>query len=582
MNRRTIKATSSIVLLTILLFTYQVYAIPSSPSFNQSTPSKGIAKQDVAENETATDSTEITDPAVQRLYDLAEKARDQNRLCEATNYVEKAFCIAPTNTDLLSLRAEIAELLMAYGIAEESYRRILCLKPGNLDALIGLADILSSERKFVESKKIYTVLTHTHPQNKEVWLGYADMEDNRNEYRNVFPILEHYRCLFGSTFDYWSRKARYLVDAGRYHSSILMNDCLLAKKPDDPYLLSTRVLDLDQANCKCAAVEELGYLKTRFPNNSENFDLARTVYTPIRSNFSITPSYYTSTTPVDVALLPINLQIFLNPRTSLLFRALYERLQTSPDTDFTTTDGGTSIEDYSLFAGFTRSGCFWNSEVLIGYLDIQNGKKSAIAHLYGIYYVNEAFKVELRALYDLYRPYEYSNSPRSVSLGIMETAARATFLWEPIIETHLDLTVNQSHLSDGNNYSEATFTPYTRLFTYDQMNLDVGLNIDWMSFNKDVTDTNGYFSPTHYLLYQGTTSIYISPSDNTSYEIYAGLGKEQDGTSPGSRTQFNASFLATYGIYCDWQLSLLAEYESQMGPDSFHESYFKIQLLRRF
>jgi tetratricopeptide (TPR) repeat protein len=208
-------------------------------------------------------------------------------------------------------------------VNSRSKQGMLELQPDDPDKLVGLASTLASEHKFREAINIYTWLTKCHPERKDMWFEFADMYVTSNEYLSALALMQQYQSRFGTTKEYWRRLARILVAAGRYDSSMRINECLLAeetgKKPAYfDYLMATRILDLAAPNCQCAAVKELGLLKLYAPYSSEAIGAAKQVLTPLRNNITFSPDYYSDSVPVSVMRVPIDLQYFLKSQSQLI------------------------------------------------------------------------------------------------------------------------------------------------------------------------------------------------------------------------------------------------------------------------
>jgi tetratricopeptide (TPR) repeat protein len=429
-------------------------------------------------------------------------------------------------------------------------------------------------------------LTECHPERKDIWLEFANVYAASNEYRSALALMQEYQSRFGTTREYWRGLARILVAAGRYNTSMRINECLLAEETGKQsayfdYLMATRILDLAAANCQCAAVKELGLLKLYDPYSSELIGTAKRVLTPLRSNITFYPDYYSDSVPVSVTRALIDLQYFLSPRTSLLFRELYKEFFAKVNSGFETIWGSPSIWNESFYAGFTHSDCFWNLQALVGILYIERVKTTHVCEIKSRFYPNETLRLDLELLCDVYRPFIYNVSPRAVSLGIKEMTGVILFNWQPVIATHMDGSIRRGHLSDGNCFWLVNLLPSRRAFTYDDVNVDFGLNIELLSFNRDFT-VNGYFSPRYYGLYQVANKVTINPSENVSYDLYTAIGIESDTVNLGTRAELDVTAEAKFEIPRDWQLSFIVEASGQVGPNTVNTIYLKVLLKKRF
>jgi tetratricopeptide (TPR) repeat protein len=569
----------------VISFTLLAFATPQTTSSSKDNNKKKQVHAKRSMNKKFRSKKSGAISAAERLYRLAEKENKRHQFSDALAHIGQALSLKPVNEDYLKLRSGIADAMMAYPIEEDSYRRLVALKPKNADNWIGLANTLAYEYKFAESESIFRKLACTNPRKKDLWIEFAYLKDMENEYLGGLALFNEYRWRFRTARAYWKRLARVLADAGRYYTSIRINESLFwgETKDDWDYLMTTRALDLSAANCKCAAVNTLNVLRCNKPYSTELVEATKRIITPLRSNISFVPCYYYSNCPVSIVMLPLDIQYFINPRTSLLLRDLYEEAYTSsnPDNNLTTIWGVTSILDETLYVGFTRSGCFWNLESLVGALEIERTKITPVARVKAKFYPNETLHLEIEELYDLYRPYLFSESPRSISLGILETATIVNVYWEPVIETYLDCLFRRGDLTDGNNYWRVNLKPMRRAFTWNNINVDFGLNLDYMHFSRDLF-SNGYFSPVYYGLYQVATGITFNRSENINIDFYLAVGTENDTENRGDRAEIDCSIEAKFGVYCDWQLSLLTEVSNQIGPNAYNDVCVRLELKRRF
>lgn len=493
----------------------------------------------------------------------------------------------------------------------------LCVLGDNLDT----AEKSAINSQFVEAASIYQCYLLKHPKEKQVYIDHVDSLRAFENYNEAISVLNNYQKLFGTDYDFQRSKARVFADAGFYDSALKLNDPLIKRSPNDSYLMATQASALYQSGKKTEGLTELNELIRKHPESDDIDYLKILIAQPLQSSLSVgsrfqdltqatdpmyvPPSgqYIHQNDSVSIYRVPILMQHYFNPTTSLLFSALGETLTARPGSDLTTagkepnTDedidedipeqpgfnvGKSRISDQEYLIGLDS---FVTPRVelqgLVGGVAISNGLKRPAVYLASKVSPNEDWKISVGALHDLYRPIDLTNgSPRSVSLAIMETGGRFHTNYKPSLESTIDLDLRVSHLSDSNSYARLDFEPGLIVFNTNRTNLMLGLNAEWLTFNKDLSE-DGYYAPSLFQLYEiiGLYNINVTP---TFYiELYAGGGVSKDNSSHLGPAG-DVGIETKYTIYKNIDLSGEVDYLGRTIKPFYSEFRGSVSLTLRF
>ncbi len=480
--------------------------------------------------------------------------------------------------------------------SEDKVNKKLCILGSNLND----AEKLSINNQFEEAASIYECYLHKHPKDKQVYIDYVDAERAFENYNKAITILNNYQYLFGADYDYKRSKARVFADAGFYDSALQLNNPLIKASPNDSYLMATQASALFQSGQTREALGELHNLINKDPKSDDIAYLKILMIEPLQSTISVGTRFQDLTQATDpmyippsaqfihqndtvtIYRVPIEMQYYFNPTTSLILTALGEFLSADRGNSLATDTGGSSISDQEYFIGIdslVRS----NIELqgLLGDITISNGKNRMAGYFAGKVAPNERWKISFGALHDLYRPIDLTNgSPRSVSLAIMETGGRVHVNYKSSLQSTVDVDFRMSHLSDNNLYARLAFEPGLVIFNTDRTNLMLGLDTEWLSFNKQLFE-DGYYSPRLFQLYEvvGLYNINVTP---TFYvELYAGGGFTKDNLSPlGPAADLGIE--TKYTLYKNVDLSSEVDYLARSLTPFYSEVRGSISLTWRF
>jgi hypothetical protein len=480
--------------------------------------------------------------------------------------------------------------------SEDKLNNKLCPFGDNLDE----AEKFSINNQFEEAASIYQCYLSKHSQEKQVYIDYVDAERAFENYNEAITILNIYKNLFGEDYDYQRSKARVFADAGFYDSALQLNNPLIKMSPNDSYLMATQASALFQSGKRSEGLEELQSLIKKDPKSDDIEYLKILIAEPLQSTISVGTRFQDLTQATDpmyippsaqfihqndtvnIYRVPIELQYYFNPTTSLLFSALGEFLSAESGGSLVTNTGESTISDQEYLIGidsFVRP----NIELqgLIGDIAISNGQNRIAVYLASKLAPNERWKISLGALHDLYRPIDLTNgSPRAVSLAIMETGGRFHANYKSSLQSTIDLDFRISQLSDNNLYERLEFEAGQIVFNTDRTNLMLGVNAEWLSFNKQLFE-DGYYSPNLFQMYEiiGLYNINVTP---TFYiELYAGGGISKDNFSNfGPAADLGMEI--KYTIYKSLDLASEIDYVARSVEPFYTEVRGSISLTLRF
>lgn len=500
----------------------------------------------------------------------------------ALSAMNKALKLEPKNINFLRLRATLASWANDKPQALDSYQRILQLKPYDEDAMLNKAHMLSWMGHTDESLKAYRQLLHQYPKMAEGWIQYADILSWPGNFLGALKALSHYRQIKGETTPYLKTKARILALDGRFKSALAINEPLIQKKPNDPYLLATEVTALTNALQIKNALSYLKKLNTISPNDPLVKGLNDVTLTPIRTRFNLEADSTGATDTTRIQNIPVSVQYFINPETSLLFQGLYERATASPSSTLGPVNSTGPISDESVRVGFTKQIHSLYFKGLLGGLNIQHGNNHVIYDALLNTNATEKAKVTLETSRDLFRPYLVPQTPKLISLQVMESRFGGFLQWQPFVQKYLNVVLSYSDLSDNNQYLHANIWPKARVLASEHWLVTLGVDADIWKFKRRATD--GYYSPLQFDGYEGTIELYYSQSENLGYGLSGGWGMQKDEQFPHYYFEQDLAAQVFWGIFTDWELQLKAGYTQRNNPSPINYRCWTtgIVLTRRF
>lgn len=464
------------------------------------------------------------------------------------------------------------------------------------------ADKYISQDKFQEAAEIYKNYLIKHPHDKTVYINYIEMERVLGNFNHAMSLLDVYHKLFGQDKIYLMTKARVYTDAEYYDSALAINAPLNIKHPNDSYIMGTQASALFQSGRRMEGLAELNDLIKKYPHSDDIDYLSLLIKKPIQSSVSLgsrftelaisstpldiptSPQYIHQNDSVNIERIPLLLQVFLDANTSLIFKAQYETLSANSNSDSSTNTGRSTIADNEVYVGFDRFFIpRFDLRVLIGDLNINNGKSFLIYNLSASILPAENYLLTIQALRELFRPTDVTNgSPRSVSLGVLETGGRAHVKIKPSLQSTVDIDLRGSSLSDNNNYARLAVEPGLNVLNTDRTNLQLGLNLEWLSFNKNLSSTDGYYSPLFYQNYEIVGLLEVQAIPKLLLELYAGAGAMRDEDTAGYGPSTDVGIEGKYNFNKNIELVAEVDYSTRALSPFYSEYLGSLGLTWRF
>ena len=509
------------------------------------------------------------------IYATAKQAHN------ALGAINKAIELEPARIDYWRAKATLAAWVGDKIQTRDSYARILQLKPYDENAMLNYAHALAWLGETDDAIYAYRQLLSVYPRMAEGWIQYAEVQSWTGNYLGAFDALNHYKQLKGETTQYRQSKARFLALAGRFKSALFINEPLFQAKPNDPYLLSTEVVALTRSNQINKAVYYLKKLNNVSPNDGQVKGMNDIILTPLRSNINIEEDHTAASDTTRIDDVPVGVQYFLNPSTSLLLQGLYERATASQSSGLGPVNGNYAISDESVKIGFTKQIESLNLMGVVGGLKIQNGNNHGIYDVSVNTNLGENAQITFESLHNLYRPYLVPQTPRLISLQIMETRFGGALQWQPWVQKYLNVVMSYSDLTDNNSYLHTNIWPKARVYASQHWLVSLGVDGDFWNFRRVATD--GYYSPLNFNGYEGTIEFYYGQSENIGFGFSGGFGMQKDETFPHYYYEEDLAAQLFIGIFTDWELQVKSGYTLRENPTgNYHCWTTGVVLTRRF
>lgn len=351
--------------------------------------------------------------------------------------------------------------------------------------------------------------------------------------------------------------------------------------PNDLYRLSTEVTALTAARQIKNAVYYLNKANSINPKDPLVKGLTDVTRTPIRSNINIEGDYTAASDTTKIVDVPVSAQYFLTPATSLLFQGLHEQATAAVSSGLGPVNGSGPISDESAMVGFTTQINAINLKGLLGGLNIQRGNNHAIYDASLNTSLGETAQISVGSLHNLFRPYLVPQTPKLISLQVMETRISGFLEWQPWVQKHLNLFLSYSNLSDNNDYVHLNVWPKARVYASQHWLVSLGIDGDFWHFRRRAS--GGYYSPLHFDGYEGTIEFYYAQSENIGYSVSSGFGMQKDETFPHYYYQEDIAVKIFMGIFTDWELQAKGGYTLRNNPIANYDCWSAgLVLTRRF
>lgn len=454
-----------------------------------------------------------------------------------------------------------------------------------------LADKLIEQNRFSEAALIQRCYIAKHPGAKSVYIDYADTQTVLGNTCESLDMLDRYQQLFGQDDQYLKTLARVYADAEYYDSALFINHLLLKKYPRNDYIIATEATALYASGRPAAALYEYNQLLNVAPGSEELPAVYDEVVMPLMDNLSVGfryadfdaqdrplyipsgPQYIAQNDSIQIYRVPVILQKYLTPDTSLLFKAESEAYHASRDSGLLTIRGEQTVRDYDAFFGINT---FINPHIqlqaLVGDLSIAHYHDYFVYSVVGSFKTSETLTIGAQFSHDLFRPPEiYNGSPLMVSLGIRDTQTRFHFNQQIDLQSELDIDLRNGRLSDDNAYYFVKITPGTVVYNDDSIETTLIMDLNWFGFRRNNEEFSGYYSPSLYQSYSLGAIVDYSPIDPWHLEFYGSLGAVKDNFTEGLGFATAWAFLSRYSFFKNFDIVGGVSYTYEQIDPSYQE-----------
>ena len=458
----------------------------------------------------------------------------------------------------------------------------ILLKPSHDEIMLNQAHAFAWHGKTDAAIEAYQRCLRLYPKMAEAWIEYAEVLTWIGRYIDAFDALNRYQLLMGKNVPYYEKQSRILAMVGRYKSALAMNNPLVQKTPNNPYMLSTNVLALTQAFQINNALFYLKKAEKFGPTDQQVMGIKDITLTPLRSNINLQADYTAASDTTRITDLPVSMQYFLSPTTSFIFQGLYETASAARSSQLGPVDErSNSISDESAKIGFSTQINSLNIKGLVGALRIQTKDNHGIYNAALNTNLGETAQISIESLHDLYRPYLIPQTPKLISLQIMESRLGTYFQWQPFVQKYLNVVASYSDLTNNNSYTHLNIWPKARVYGSEHWLMTLGINGDIWKYKRRATD--GYYSPLLFNGYEGTIELYYGQSKNIGYSFSGGFGMQKDEMFPHYYYEEDLAMRMFMGIFTDWELQAKAAYTLRDNPSgNYHCWSSGLVLTRRF
>lgn len=500
-----------------------------------------------------------------------------NQPKKAVEAVKKAVALEPKNMEYLRNQASLANWVGDYKLAVDSYKEVfeqtkehpLLLQIARTNAWSGHLDVAA------ENFKNYL---QEHPEEKEIYIDYARTEIWRGDYQSAKDILDAYVKRFSNDDMSQTLYADLYSRAEWPNKSHSLYEPLLEENPNDYMLNYLKTLALHYDKQVDASIESLQKVKSLDSTSKDTLDLSKVVQTPFRSNIGASGLYFQDIDDIRHTEVSLYGEYFVNPKTSLYTKVIYDNLLAKNDSYYKNIDGTSNIDITTVGVGAThRVNEYAKVDLFLGDARTEN-KAILVGNLNIRADLGDKNTLFLKASKDFYKI-----SPRSVSIGVQRAHASALLEYRPTLEDTILLQGEYELFSSQNNKWGAIVAPRRAFVRTENWGVDFGVKAWLFGFDKKLNQ--GYYDPELFESYMLTIhSIYRFSSEN-EVSLIGGLGIIKDDTMDDYQPGMNLDLVGTMGIYKDWKFQMKTGYmnnQREIWSEYYDAYYLGASIMRRF
>lgn len=457
-----------------------------------------------------------------------------NKPVPAFREIDEAARLDPQQPEYWKARANLANWLGRYRDAGDSYERLIALTLQGAAYGLMLAKARTWQGDLDGGARAYRSYLKTNPENADALLEYARVESWRGDYGAALGALDQYEKQFPSTPKPDADRARTLAWADRPRAAESLNEPLLAKKPGDYELQTTRTVALAKGNRTAEALESLDKLVALRPDSEEVVELKRFIEAPLKSDATLYGRYYRDEDNLRIWQESLAGTWSVNPETRIGAHVEFWQLSADLGSGLENVDGSESA-DYTKAALDLRRILRPSLELSAsaGYASVDEADGYVVYDLTLGARPGDEFRAAVRQQHDYLLV-----SPRTASLGIRRDTSIVSADWTPGMNVIVAGVGQYDRYTDGNERWGALLGPRVVTLRTDVWDLDVGVRAQLFGFSQDLD--SGYYDPELYQQYALTLFNYLKMTPDSGLSLIAAAGYFRD----DSMTQFDFGWSA--------------------------------------
>jgi tetratricopeptide (TPR) repeat protein len=515
-----------------------------------------------------------TDPVI--FSKLSQAHAVAGQAAEALAAIEVAVSQIPDSEEYLRARATLATWTSDYSRARDSYRRLAQLNPNDAILLVEHARVCAWDGATDEAAALYRRYLKSRPEEPEVWLELARVEGWRGNYAGATAVLDEHRERFGTSMSYRRQLAAVMASGGRPRAAEAVISPLLRQTPDDYQLNLARTIALAMQQRVGEASASLETVRQLEPNAPDTRNAERVVRSILSSTADSRFGFYSDSDHLLVRRIEPRASI--STRSGARMSAGYERtnLEASRGSGLEQPNGSLSAEYRHAWVGAAQKIGPFSFGGKLGYGRTDRRELNTYSMRADLY-PHDGLRIAA----------ERSSgfvviSPRTVGLGLKETAHRVEFSLMPTLRDQVAFEAAYHELSDGNRRWDLGVSPRRSIARTSRINLDLGVSAYVLGTAHDLD--HGYYDPKRYEHYAFVAYPYFKIRENIGLGLTLAGGAQRDRSVKDFRFGGTVASEATFGIYQPWVLKVAgsATLNRRLDSGAYQGIGGTVVLVRRF
>lgn len=396
-----------------------------------------------------------------------------------------------------------------------------------------------------------------HPGDRAAQLDRVRFLAWRGDHAGALEALD---ALAGDDVDARRLRARIEAWAGRRDAALALNGPLLATAPNDPDLAYTQAIALRRGAWPHEALVPLAVVMEARPDAADTRGLARSVRQALFSSVGVPWSVYEDSDDIRIESLGAEAAWRLADRWTLLADVGTREHSAPAAGPFAPVTGGARVDERRAGLGIIHAVSpdatleAWAGRSSI---DPEDAAVTVGRITYGRR-LGDDLNIALRADRD-----RVVASPRSVSLGVVQTGASLEVRWRPTLRDAVQMRAGWGDLSADNRRHGVDVDYRHAIARLDRVNVDVGGQAEWFGFSRD--PGQGYYSPDRYVRLAPLVAAYFKLGEEQGLHLQAVAGVQRDDEFTSWKRALDLSGELTLGIFTHWQLVARAAYSERFN-----------------